>query len=48
MMVGAKAISAKELKPTQRVIIIIHDHHLYKYFAIYKCFVFILSQQTVL
>lgn len=46
-MVGARAIDAKEVEPTRRVIIIIHDHDLYKNLAIYKCLVFILPQQTL-
>lgn len=48
MTVGARAIDAKELEPTQGVIRLIHDCHLYKDFAIYKCFMFILPQQALL
>lgn len=47
-MIGTKAIDAKDLESIQRIIIIIDDYHLYKYFTTYKQLVFILPQQTSL
>ena len=41
-MVRARAIDAKGLEPTQRVIVILGNYHLDKCFATYKCLVFIL------
>lgn len=42
MLVGAKAIDAKELGSVQRIKIILGDYHLYKYFTTYKQLVFTL------
>lgn len=48
MLVGVKAIDAKDLESVQRIIIITDDYHLCKYFTTYKQLVFILPQQTLL
>lgn len=47
MMVGARAIDAKDLESIQRIITIVDDYDLYKYFTAYKQLVFMLSQETL-
>ena len=47
-MAGPRAIDEKDLESIKRMLILIDDHHFYKYFTTYKWLVLTLPQKTLL